>query len=445
MAQSLNPDDLPDPEAAEPVFENTQVESAKPSEQIVARRPSADRLQSETGAEDPVVLAKPGPGLLEAMLWTISVLIVHVFAGLFTIFAVYFLSSENPRELLAVLQDPNQFQQFIDTYMVEITAGDMGIFSAVVLLAVILRLGLRADRRLMLTRIPTFHTVLILCSFLPMSLLCGQLHLWAKAGWDRLVELAPILRYFSMTDTMDAIQPLAESASLPTLILILGVAPAISEELVFRGVIGRGLVARFGIVPGILLTSILFGAVHLHPAHAVALFPLAVMIHLAYLATRSFWAPVLIHFLNNSFAAVVLKLPHDDDVSAIASESELPLAVTISAAVSCVCAGILLWRSRMQWKLPDGDIWSPGFETVEAPPADLQAVPERRRVSTVCFVVAAVGIIQFGIFFGAHAVSVARTERERIDSKASQPTQEPDVKTKPEPVGRPISPLLTDG
>lgn len=429
MTQPLNPDDLPDPEIAEPEFEIEPVESANSSEkdEFVAHGPS--KRNPATAPESPVFIAKPGPGFLESTLWTVSVLIVHVFAGIFMLFAVYFVSGQESQDLMSVMTNPKQLKQFVDTHMIEITAGEMGLFSGVVLLAVILRLGLRADRRLNLTRISSFHAMLIFCSFLPMSLLCGQLHLWAKDCWDWMVQFAPMLKYFSPPDTMDSILPLAESASLPALILILGVAPAISEELVFRGVIGRGLVARFGIVPGILLTSILFGAVHLHPAHALALLPLAVMIHLAYLATRSFWAPVLIHFLNNSLAAVVLKLPHEGDVAAMANESELPLAIPIAAAVTCVCVSILMWKSRMQWKLPDGGIWNPGFETVESPPADLQASLERRSASTTSFAIAAIGIIQFGMIFGYHTAALALAEPNPVDHDTSRQIEDPKIET----------------
>ena len=53
-------------------------------------------------------------------------------------------------------------------------------------------------------------------------------------------------------------------------LVLFALGPGIAEELMFRGFLGRGLVARHGLGVGVLLTSLLFGLVHLDPPHVVA-------------------------------------------------------------------------------------------------------------------------------------------------------------------------------
>ncbi len=65
------------------------------------------------------------------------------------------------------------------------------------------------------------------------------------------------------------------------LIVAFAVAPALGEELVFRGVIGRGLIARWGLPAGVLITSVMFAAIHVHPAHVVGVIPVGIAMHFA--------------------------------------------------------------------------------------------------------------------------------------------------------------------
>jgi CAAX protease family protein len=52
-------------------------------------------------------------------------------------------------------------------------------------------------------------------------------------------------------------------------VLIIGIGPGVIEEFFCRGYLGRGLVARYGLVGGVMLTSMLFGMLHLAPLYAV--------------------------------------------------------------------------------------------------------------------------------------------------------------------------------
>jgi len=160
-----------------------------------------------------------------------------------------------------------------------------------------------------------------------------------------------------------------QTLPFPVVLLTLAVCPALGEELLFRGLIGRGLVDRWGLLVGVLATPILFGIVHLRPATVLAVIPLGIAMHFVYLTTGSFWAPVLLHFLNNAFAAYQLKFSDHRFVRALTQhESTLPLDLLAASAPAACAILMLLWQTRAG-RLPGS--WYPG----ERLPAITQSAP----------------------------------------------------------------------
>ncbi|GGU90732.1 CAAX amino protease [Actinomadura cremea] len=83
------------------------------------------------------------------------------------------------------------------------------------------------------------------------------------------------------------------------------------EEVLFRGVVFRILEERAGTVAALVASSVLFGATHLVNANATLWGTLAIaltggtMLAAAYVATRSLWLPIGLHFAwNFSLAGV---------------------------------------------------------------------------------------------------------------------------------------------
>src|SRR3954452_21846659 len=87
---------------------------------------------------------------------------------------------------------------------------------------------------------------------------------------------------------------------LPALITT-AIFPAISEEMIFRGILFRWIEEFGGSWAALLLTSAFFGAVHLanpnaSPIAAIGIaFEAGVMLGAAYMLTRSLWLPMGIH------------------------------------------------------------------------------------------------------------------------------------------------------
>lgn len=86
-------------------------------------------------------------------------------------------------------------------------------------------------------------------------------------------------------------------------------AAAVTEELLFRGVLLRVVEERAGTGAALLLTSVIFGAVHLTNPHATVWGAVAIaveagaMLGAAYVATRTLWLPIGLHFGWNVAAA----------------------------------------------------------------------------------------------------------------------------------------------
>src|SRR5207253_3949551 len=130
------------------------------------------------------------------------------------------------------------------------------------------------------------HLLLALLALPGLLLLPGLLHEVAKR----------ILPTFG--ENAEAMQGLMGNWPLWFGVLTIGLGPGLGEELWCRGFLGRGLVGRYGMIGGVVLTSFFFGLLHVEPRQAAAVALMAIVLHLAYLATRSFWVPVLLHTMN---------------------------------------------------------------------------------------------------------------------------------------------------
>lgn len=94
------------------------------------------------------------------------------------------------------------------------------------------------------------------------------------------------------------ISVLSEHDSAVYVILTLFVAP-VFEELLFRGVLFRIFAGRFNVFAGMMLSSVLFAAVHGTFSHLYLGFFLGLFCALAYIRSGTVWASVLVHSVYN--------------------------------------------------------------------------------------------------------------------------------------------------
>ncbi len=89
------------------------------------------------------------------------------------------------------------------------------------------------------------------------------------------------------------------SAGLPYNLLFVGLLPAISEELLCRGLILSGLRRSLSRWPSIALCSLMFALLHMEPLSVPFTFAAALAIAWVAVETSSLILPVLMHLLHN--------------------------------------------------------------------------------------------------------------------------------------------------
>ncbi|WP_417388283.1 CPBP family intramembrane glutamic endopeptidase [Gimesia sp.] len=388
MAASENPSS----EQSEPVFDSLdETEESQTDLYSEESKGTLENLLNEAvqtaNAEDAPRLndvspdvRPPGPGLFESFFWMIGVIVAH-FAGMIVFligFFVFLIATNQLPDTSDKMRD--QLTGLTETHTLELAGVEQGVFVFIVMVAVALRFRKGVLAKLNLQPFAVSTGFLLLICVLPLSLLSGQLYKISFDVWTVFTEQFPWLQQFDQMQAMEMVKGMAEKSSLWALILVVAVCPAIGEELVFRGAIGRGLLARWGLIPGILITSFMFGIVHMHPAHAIAVIPLGMFMHFVYVVTKSFWAPMLVHFMNNAFAVTVAKTMSElpENAARLGDESQAvhPM-ISLAAALFLTVVCIYLWKTRVRYIKPNGSEWTPGYLSNEQPPENAPITRER--------------------------------------------------------------------
>jgi len=130
----------------------------------------------------------------------------------------------------------------------------------------------------------------------------------------------------------------ARGATLAFALLSFALVPGIAEELLCRGLVQRGLQARYGPISAILLASVFFGALHMDPIHSVFAAILGLYLGATAYLAGSVRASMGCHIANN--AAAVL------GAAVVPGAGPMPTASLAIAGVFSL--GVLgwIWRHR---------------------------------------------------------------------------------------------------
>ncbi len=123
-------------------------------------------------------------------------------------------------------------------------------------------------------------------------------------GYMASVMLSSLLALFGLQPVMSDLSFPEEAASAFLFLLNLTVIAPIVEEIVFRGVI-MNLLRRFGDCFALLLSSLLFAAVHMNLVQMPNAFIMGLVIGYFTLCTGSLWTGVCIHMLNNALVMLL--------------------------------------------------------------------------------------------------------------------------------------------
>lgn len=82
------------------------------------------------------------------------------------------------------------------------------------------------------------------------------------------------------------------------------VCAPILEEILFRGIIQNSITQRLGSFRGVIITSAIFGAIHVIPPQAINAFFVSLVIGYIYVKSGSLIAVIAIHAINNAIAYI---------------------------------------------------------------------------------------------------------------------------------------------
>lgn len=366
----------------EPLFESSEPLPKDDSPQPLEPSPSNEIEIVKPGRMD---CGLPQPGWKLAIAIVVGIWLIHGITMLLGLLMTDPSAFGNPQAGSSLIERLTSGQ------LVQLLAFDQGVFVLVAFLGTWWVFGKRFGRVIPMQWPPMRHVALICLLVLPLAVMDGFLA-------QKVIEISETL--FGVTPSQDLPELLGGITEEPalTLLLILAVAPAFGEELIFRGVIGRGLVGRYGIFAGILGTSVLFSIVHGNWPQGVGVFFVGVMCHVAYLSTRTLAAPILLHFLNNTLPVLALKsLASQNAEGAMNAADQMTTDISpwivLAAAVCVAVLGCLLWKTRVQFRDIDGHVMEEFPSGVEAPEG--AAIVEHRPVPLFWFPLAGVSYLLF--------------------------------------------------
>lgn len=132
------------------------------------------------------------------------------------------------------------------------------------------------------------------------------------------------------------------------LIVLMPVLPAIFEELLFRGVILKGLL-QFGKVPAVVLSALMFALAHGSYEQFIYQFIVGIVVGFLFVETKNIFVSMAAHFANNFFASWVLGinlLAAGEGANSAIYQAVVQVMFYLLGAV-CIVAAFLYFGKRM--------------------------------------------------------------------------------------------------
>ncbi|MBI5326180.1 MAG: CPBP family intramembrane metalloprotease [Ignavibacteriae bacterium] len=119
------------------------------------------------------------------------------------------------------------------------------------------------------------------------------------------------------------------------------VVPALSEEFLFRGFYQRSLEEELKPYLAILISGLIFAVVHINPINIIPLISIGIYLGVIAYGTKSLIIPILLHFLNNAIAVVIMYTPSLSSLD----EQSYNLTITSAVILSTISLAILAFVS----------------------------------------------------------------------------------------------------
>ncbi|WP_128547856.1 CPBP family intramembrane glutamic endopeptidase [Larkinella soli] len=157
---------------------------------------------------------------------------------------------------------------------------------------------------------------------------------WMRQKEDQLSELTTFLTTFTTP------------WQLAIAIFVIGVIPAIGEEVLFRGLVQRKLQQWFGNPHlAVWIAALIFSAIHVQFYGFIPRTLLGALFGYLYVWSGNLWVPILAHFVNNGFTVLMVWLYRRQMVSIdIENTDSVPLTGALFSLLLTV--GFLIYFRR---------------------------------------------------------------------------------------------------
>ena len=195
-----------------------------------------------------------------------------------------------------------------------------------------------------LCALPLINFLGELNSHLSLPAFLSGLEDWMKSSEEKAAQL---LEKFLATD---------RPADMLFNVFMIGLLPAIGEELLFRGIVQRLFIDLVkNVHASIWITAILFSALHMQFYGFLPRMLLGAWLGYLFVWSGSLWLPIVAHFVNNT-AAIVLTWLYQEQVIGLDADAIGTQNDTIAVAVSLVFTISLTWLIYRRQKMRTQDV-----------------------------------------------------------------------------------------
>lgn len=123
---------------------------------------------------------------------------------------------------------------------------------------------------------------------------------------------------------------------------IIGILPAFSEELFFRGILQNTLAEKIGRVQSVIVTALIFALIHFDLSGLLVRIVLGLLLGYVAMRTSSLWPGIVLHAVNNSSQVLVLWLAYSEILPSALSDPDYRFSLPI-AAISLLLTIVFAW------------------------------------------------------------------------------------------------------
>lgn len=174
--------------------------------------------------------------------------------------------------------------------------------------------------------------------------------------------LTTLLNAISMLFVDNAVVSISsEVLNLPFLLtfFLMAVFGPVCEELCFRGVVYRGYLKSGNVVGAVLLSSLLFGLMHMNFNQAPYAFAIGVSMAVLVEATGSLWSSILMHVVFNAQSVLAMYFYQRffprvwlEQTQAVATSEDMIAAISVYLVIAVISTAlavcVLVWLCRNQ-------------------------------------------------------------------------------------------------